>query len=159
MDRERALTILLAKLREDLDASISAARMAIDEATGEQSKAENQYDTRSLEASYLARGQAERVGALRGTIDFLERALALPVSSKAGLGALVEIEGPDGRKFVLLVPRDGGRQIELDGSSLSMLTPSSKLGAAILGASLGDEIEIAAGTGDDSLTYEILSIR
>ena len=45
-----------------------------EEATDEQSKAENKYDTRGLEASYLARGQSRQA---RETEAALEQFAAL----------------------------------------------------------------------------------
>ena len=40
-------------LEAELRALVAAASLALDEATSEESKAENKYDTRSLKASYL----------------------------------------------------------------------------------------------------------
>lgn len=154
LDKQRVYDALLQLLRADLDTQLTAVRMAIDEATGEQSKAENQYDTRSLEASYLARGQSERVGALRGAVDFLERQASARMQ-RAGLGALVHLEASAGNLWVLLVPSEGGRRIIIDGVSISVLTPDSPLGLALLGCTEGDEIEIDA---ERTLQYQILSI-
>jgi hypothetical protein len=51
---------VLAALAAELSGYERSARAAHAEATDEQSKAENKYDTRGLEASYLARGQSRQ---------------------------------------------------------------------------------------------------
>src|SRR5690606_41710128 len=53
-----ALPIL--KLREDANAMLAAAQATREDATHEDNKAENKYDTRGLEASYLAEAQARQ---------------------------------------------------------------------------------------------------
>ena len=52
-----------------LETAEQAQSIARDEATSAESKAEGKYDTRATEASYLARGQAERVVALSEAVD------------------------------------------------------------------------------------------
>ena len=51
---------IIEALNESLAVLEKAARAAHDEATHESSKAENKYDTRGLEAAYLAGGQARQ---------------------------------------------------------------------------------------------------
>jgi transcription elongation GreA/GreB family factor len=154
-ERARVVEVLLAHLRTELAAQEAAARMAMDEATSEESKAENQYDTRSLEASYLARGQAERVGALRRLLGFLELP-SEPATDRVGLGCLVEVESADTPSWIFLVPREGGRRIHVDGTPVSVLTPQSPLGAALLGAGEGDEIEVERG--GKTVVYQVVTV-
>ena len=49
---------IIATLAAELEGYARSARAALEGATDEQNKAENKYDTRGLEASYLARGQS-----------------------------------------------------------------------------------------------------
>ena len=67
--KEAVVKKIIERLQADLELYFKAARAAHFEATHEQSKAENKYDTRGLEASYLARGQSKQAGA-RTTVDF-----------------------------------------------------------------------------------------
>ena len=67
---------LIKKIVEHLSAELAlyhkAARATHAEATHEQSKPENKYDTRGLEASYLARGQSRQAAEIldrHGAID------------------------------------------------------------------------------------------
>ena len=69
VDKRALIEQIVASLAGELEGYERSARSAHAEATDEQSKAENKYDTRGLEASYLARGQsrqaAETASALR----------------------------------------------------------------------------------------------
>src|SRR4051812_31278987 len=58
MTKEELVKAIIAKLNHNLGILERAARAAHAEATHESSKAENKYDTRGLEASYLAGGQS-----------------------------------------------------------------------------------------------------
>lgn len=135
-----SLEATLAKMR----ASAEEARMG---AIHEESRPENDKDTRGLEASYLARGQAERVAAL---VDEVERVRRMPIpelreSSPIALGALVSLERDDGAaRTVFLSPAGGG--IRLGGAlEVQVVTPSTPLGRALLGKHQGDELELQVG--------------
>ena len=58
MDKSHFFQRLLATLREELLHAVNASKDAAEYATNEESRAESQWDTQGLEASYLAAGQA-----------------------------------------------------------------------------------------------------
>ena len=60
---------LAAKLEAELATIRAAAQATHAAATHPDAKAENKYDTRGLEASYLAGAQQERVAELEATLD------------------------------------------------------------------------------------------
>src|SRR5580765_3539685 len=60
MNKTQLLKQIVARLSENLSTLENAARASHAEATHESSKAENKYDTRGLEAAYLAGGQARQ---------------------------------------------------------------------------------------------------
>src|SRR5690606_38783357 len=61
LDKSHVLAALRARLERDLAVATEAQRQTQRGATHEESKPENDKDTRALESSYLARGQAQRV--------------------------------------------------------------------------------------------------
>jgi transcription elongation GreA/GreB family factor len=133
---------LLAKLGADLETLERAHRATCEGATHEEAKPENDKDTRALEQSYLARGQAARIDELRASIagvgalslrEFEERPVAL--------GALVTVEEDGEGSTLLLAPGGGGER--LAGGSVQVVTPRSPLGRALLGKQAGDEVEVA----------------
>src|SRR6185436_13389788 len=123
---------VLEKLAEQLAQAVQLAEQTRKGATHEEAKPENDKDTRALEQSYLARGQAIRVEELRGS---LAQAQTMPIKpfpegSRVSLGALVTAD-EDGEELVfLLAPARGGTK--LDGG-VQVVTPSSPLGRALLG--------------------------
>ena len=132
---------LLARLGADLATLEGAYRATIEGATHEEAKPENDKDTRALEQSYLARGQAARIDELRASIAGVT-ALALRGfdDGPAALGALVSVD-EDGEESTLLVgPCGGGAR--LAGGTVQVVTPSSPLGRALLGKQAGDDVEI-----------------
>jgi len=147
---------LLEKIRAELKASLErlskAAMDAHAAATDPDSKAEGKYDTRSLEASYLAAGQARQVDELAAAVRIFET-FALPdfVREDAiDAGALVEVEMRGETSLLLLVPAAGGMVITEEGQEITLLTPASALYRKLLGMRAGDFLE-----EDDLLVIEV----
>ena len=59
-DKQQLLAALVAQLDGQVDGMSRRAREAAASATHEESRPENDKDTRAIEESYLARGQAKR---------------------------------------------------------------------------------------------------
>src|SRR5216684_6973659 len=72
MDKARLTKQIAASLRENLVILEKAARASHAEATHESSKAESKYDTRGLEAAYLAGGQARQAKEILDSIQIYE---------------------------------------------------------------------------------------
>ena len=131
---------IIARLRAELEGYAQSARSAHAEATDEQSKAENKYDTRGLEASYLARGQSRQVAETRET---LAQYAALPLpdfdpTTPIDLGALVELEMKSGRACYFLGPRAGGMEIVQGRRAVLVISLHSPLGRELVGKRQGD---------------------
>ncbi len=138
--------VVLAKVREQIRAQfermVSAAQTAAEYATDEGSRAESKYDTRGLEASYLAAGQAEKAEEFAEAVHLFEN-LKLPDFGECdpiALGALIEADLDGELVFYLLAPRGGGIVCEHEGCDLTVLTPDSLLGSRLLGLRAGDTI-------------------
>ena len=107
MNKRAIIKKIIAKLTGELEVYFRAAQYARDEATHEQNKAENKYDTRGLEASYLARGQSKQAAELEAAIVEFEKlgGKTLPPGTPIGIGALVEIEMDGEQMFYFLGSR------------------------------------------------------
>ncbi len=94
MNKRAIIKKILGKLADELEVYFRAARFARAEATHEQNKAENKYDTRGLEASYLAHGQSRQAAELEAAIADFEKlkARAFGANEPIEVGALVELE-------------------------------------------------------------------
>jgi len=133
---------LVRRLRADLEGLERAQRGAVEAATHEEAKPENDKDTRALEASYLARGQALRIEQLRAGVAEVE-AFSLRefgATTPIALGAVVTVEDDDGAATLFLAPHGGG--LKLAAGQAGVVTPRSPLGAALLGKREGDDIEV-----------------
>ena len=136
-----------------------ATAAAHDAATNEESAPENKYDTRGLEASYLAGAQSKRLAELERDIDALKRfqPQAFDRDDPIALGALVELDNGTEQRVVFLAPFAGGLRVVFRGGEVSVITPQSPLALRLLGATVGDEL--ALSVGGRSLAYEVLSVR
>src|SRR6476620_7098690 len=97
---------------KSLERAHQASREA---ATHEEAKPENDKDTRALEQSYVARGQALRIEEVRaGLADVRATPVApFPDGRPAALGALVLVDENERRRSLFLFPYGGG--VELGG--------------------------------------------
>lgn len=141
--KDQILEAIRDSLRARLERLLKAAREAHEAATDPGSRAESKYDTRTLEASYLASGQARQVEDLSHAVRMFER-LRLP--DFAGLGAVgpgalvqLRIEGED--KWFLLVPAAGGLEVSLQERMITLLSPESPLYQQLLGLAVGELVE------------------
>lgn len=126
-------------------------------ATHEESRPENEHDTRAVEASYLAAGQAMRYEDLRKNASILKQFpwREFSPSEPIAIGALVELSLGKDTLTYLLAPVCGGYKVEISGKPIHIITAESKLGQALLDKYVGDEVEIQTRTARN---YEIRAI-
>lgn len=159
MDKRKLIAAILESLEKDLEVQKAAALATYQAATGEESKAENEYDTRGLEASYLAGAQAKRVGEIEELLTiykFVEIKNFSP-KDKIGATALVKVDLNGKTSLLFLLPKGGGVSIPFEGQTVQVLTPNSPLGEALVGLQQGDTAFVETGP-DRAKEYEILSV-
>ena len=153
---------LVQKILDHLSAELAlyqkAARAAHAEATHEQSKAENKYDTRGLEASYLARGQSRQAAEI---VQAIEQFKKLPLKNYSpndaiDLGAIVELQGKAERSFYFIGPRAGGTEILHEKKEVLVITPPSPLGQQLVRKKQGDRLQIEIGGRQN--VYSVVSV-
>jgi transcription elongation GreA/GreB family factor len=142
---------IVAQLAGELELYAKAARAAHAEATHEQSKAENKYDTRGLEASYLARGQSRQAAETAQALKQFEsmQLRRFGPDDPIDLGAVVEIERAGERSIYFIGPRAGGTEVRHEKQEVLVVTPQSPLGQQLVGKKQGDRIRIEAGGAQD----------
>jgi transcription elongation GreA/GreB family factor len=144
MNKRVLIKKIVNRLAEELEIYFRAARASRTEATHEQSKAENKYDTRGLEASYLARGQSKQAAEIQGAIAAFENldARAFGEADPVDMGAFVELE-LDGEKAAYFVgPRAGGTEVMHDRREVLVITPESPLGRQLMGRKQGEVLKL-----------------
>jgi transcription elongation GreA/GreB family factor len=148
-DKQRILKLLSESVGADLATMSAAQRKVVEGATHPENKPENDKDTRALEQSYLARGQAQRVVELQGALNQL-KALELrdfSASTPIALGALVAVD--DGREVVhyFIAPAGGGVKVMLGSLEVRVVTLKSPIARALLGKREGDDVELRTPQG------------
>ena len=146
-NKARVMAALLAELEERVEVMKASADTTREGATHEESRAENDKDTRGLEASYLARGQAKRVVELQDDLAAIRHLpnRAFAPAEAISEGALILVEVDERHQCFLMVRRGGGVRVEVDGIEVQVLSPSSPVGRALLGCQEGDEFTLQLG--------------
>ncbi|MES2964391.1 MAG: GreA/GreB family elongation factor [Bdellovibrionota bacterium] len=159
MDKKELVKRVLEKLEEERVALAQAARNTYEAATHEESEAEDQYDTRGLEASYLAGAQAKRVAEVEQFITMLKFLEAKDFDEETAISAtaLVELDHDGKTTWVFLLPKGGGMTVEFEGHAVQIVTPKSPMGEALVGRHTGDLALV--DTGKETREYEIVSVR
>jgi transcription elongation GreA/GreB family factor len=154
IDKRALLEAVRARVAADLEAVTTTQRETHAGATHEESRPENDKDTRALEASYLARGLARRVGELE---DAVRRLAAVELRGFAeddaiAATAVVDLEDDDGRsQRYFLLPAGGGVKVDAAGGPVQVLTPGSPLGRLLLGKRVDDQVELRTPRGARAL--------
>lgn len=158
IDKQALIDKLIAKLKEEHDRLAEAALHTYEAATHEESEAEDQYDTRGLEASYLAGAQAKRVAAIEQTLHSLRTLKFREFTGDDPIGetALVELEHDGKTNYCLLLPHGGGLSVDHNGQHVQVITPKSPLGEALVGRTAGDVAVI--DVNNQTKEYEIISV-
>ena len=133
---------IIQHLAAELEHFAQSARAAHAEATHEQSKAENKYDTRGLEASYLAHGQNRQAAETAQALQLFQHLEVRDFGADEAveLGALVGLERNDGRALYFVAPRAGGTEIVIGKREVLVITPHSPLGQQLVGRKKGERL-------------------
>src|SRR5471032_1493089 len=158
MNKRAIIKKIIARLTDELEIYFRAAKFSRAEATHESSKAESKYDTRGLEASYLARGQSKQAAELEAAIAEFEKlpAKKFADAEPVGLGALVELETGGENLFYFIGPRAGGTEILHEKKEILVITPQSPLGEQLMGKKSGELLQLAFGGAKQ--TAKIISV-
>lgn len=158
MDKQKLLELILEQLEEDHSILLQAATAAHSAATHEENIPDSKYETLSVEASYIAQGQANRAQEIRLAVESfrnLEPA-SCPPDGPIRLGALVLLADEEGqRRRLFLGPAAGGMKLNLNAEEVMIITPDSPLGRTMLGKQVGDIFEFTSA--NHQREYEILT--
>lgn len=150
----------MAVLSEELEGYHRSARAAHAEATDPQCKAENKYDTRGLEASYLAHGQSQNAAEV---VQALEQFGALTIRAfgkgdAIDIGALVELERGGETVWYFMGPKAGGTEVKMDGGTVVLvITPQSPMGQQLMRHKQGERFDARVGRKSEKI--RILEVK
>ena len=131
--------------RSSLETRMADSR---DEATHEQSRPENKYDTRALEASYLAHGQGRRLVDLVRVIGWLDSLNTDVPHQRVGPGSLLRLDDVEmpSERWLLLSPV-GGESISMGDQQVDLVGVQAPMAQACMGLEVDDEVALQRPTG------------
>lgn len=159
MNKAAVVKKLIAELEKKVALYVGAANAAHAEATDEENKAEDKYDTRGLEASYLAAGQSKQMAE---TASALQQFASLKLrkftaDTPIDLTALVALESKLETNFYFIGPSAGGTEVEHEKKTVLVITPQSPLGQQLVGRKEGDRLKIKIGRFTED--YAVASVE
>ncbi|HTS18239.1 MAG TPA: GreA/GreB family elongation factor [Verrucomicrobiae bacterium] len=149
---------IVEQLTEQLGTLADASRTMHADASDEQNKAEDKYDTRGLETAYLASSQARLATEIENAIATYQK-LELRRFGKddpIDLTALVELESAGTRTLYFIGPSRGGMEIQHRGTEILVITTESPLGQQLIGKKTGDRIRLQ--TRGPAQEFRVLSV-
>lgn len=149
IDKKALVALIINELEQELAQAINAANEAHAAAVDDQSVAETQYDTLAIEASYLAEGQSRRVQELQiAILDYqLLRLLDFNEHKPITLTAFVQLyDDSKTQHWFFIGPAAGGFRCKLNDQHITVITPQSPMGLALLDKCQNDDIEVMLGS-------------
>lgn len=157
MNKKKIIQSLIERLNKELVEAEVAFASARELATQDDLKSEGKYDTRAIEASYLAGAQGKRVEEIKLDIQMLEDIDITQTSSdKLQLGSLALIRYNNQDRYYFISSTSGGSLIMVDETPILVISVFSPIGDAALGLSKGETFEVE--TPKEARAYQILNI-
>ena len=160
MNKLQIITKITKLLTSELTLATNAASTAHSDAIDDQSVAETQYDTLAIEASYLAEGQSKRVQEYQEALKAYQQLNSpdFDQNTPIGLTALIQLSKDQaGKSWFFIGPFAGGFRCNLDDQLITVITPASPMGQALMDKYQDDDIEIQLGS--EKLTDTICSVK
>ncbi len=145
-------SLLVSQLMPLIEEEIRVLQRSLDSAseaaTHPESKPENKYDTRGLEASYLAGAQRERLQELKSMLLLLQNMPLRDFAEDARIApsALVELEQDGKSSLYFILPLGAGFSLQWEGQAVLVLTPQAPLGQVLMNKMVGDTVKLKTGT-------------
>jgi len=130
--------------------------MARDTATHKDCLGSSKYETMGLEASYLAQGQGTRLLELERSLAYFKQ-VKLQQSKSITLETYIMLNDEDDKQTWLWMAGDaGGLKISYQQQTITVITPKSPLGKAMIGKNIDDEFSLKLMGKEKS--FEVLSL-
>jgi transcription elongation GreA/GreB family factor len=147
LDKKRILNELVTKAKNDFEGLKAALGTTKGHASDSEMKAEGKYDTRSIEAGYLAGAQKVRVDELENEVKLLEEINLNHNNDNICVGSLVEIELNNQKRLYFISSTSGGTILNIDNNPILVISAFSPIGDCAIGLSKGDTFDIENKNG------------
>lgn len=147
--KQQLVKQIIEVLKKDRETLHRAASETHSSSTDAESKQEGKYDTRGLEASYLAEAQAEQLALLDEQMMKLSQLDLDNLDEETVVsGALVLFTTDEEEYGYFILPAGGGQSVHYEGLDFTVITPSSPIASGLIGKEVGAFIDLPkVGTG------------
>jgi transcription elongation GreA/GreB family factor len=145
INKQDLVALIISELKQTLHQAINAANETHAAAVDDESVAETQYDTLAIEAGYLAEGQSRRVQELQAAIQSYQSLslLSFEQNQTISLSALVQLsQDKESKHWFFIGPAAGGFRCQLNEKNITVITPKSPMGLALVGKYQDDDVEV-----------------
>ncbi|MCB9062193.1 MAG: hypothetical protein H6622_11790 [Halobacteriovoraceae bacterium] len=141
MDKQRIKDQLLSKFQLDLSKAKESLNTTQDFLKSDDLAQESKYDTRSIEAGYLADGQRKRIEEIEQDIQLIQD-ITTDLCHSVAIGSLVLLEINKIQKWYYYSPTSGGTILTIDGHPVVVISVFSPIGAQSVGLAEKDSFEV-----------------
>ena len=159
IDKAELIQQLVEKTKKSFSDAIAASESSKDLNNQAELKQEGKYDTRAIEAGYLAGAQAKRTEELKQELQLVEELNPRDFEANEPItpGALVELELNGKTQTYFLCHTSGGTILQSQGRIILVISVFSPLGNEMLDYKKGDSFEVE--TPKETREYLIKSVR
>lgn len=158
IDKADVVAAAIGELEAERDRMHRFAEETRKAATHEEARPENDKDTRGLEQSYLARGQAMRVEDLGESIQLLRFMTIVSAPDVVQVGTLVTVLNlDDDLERTLFVAPVGGVVVEVSAQKITLIHTNTPMGRALLGKREGDDFVLKIAGRERE--FEVVTVR
>ncbi|MCT4642177.1 MAG: hypothetical protein N4A33_07735 [Bacteriovoracaceae bacterium] len=149
--KEKIRDHILKKLKTELKGISQASQTTTDYSQSEDLKSEGKYDTRAIEAKYLADAQQGRVNMLRKEINLLKN-FEFKKSSIIVVGSIIFLNN---NTIYLILPISGQGRLFIDNQKIISISTQNELAKDLIGLEVDDSFEHPT-TGKELLITKII---
>jgi hypothetical protein len=128
MNKSTIVSQLKQKLEKELSESLAASASTKGLSSSDDLKSEGKYDTRAIEAGYLASAQMRRVEELKGELALLDEMIIDLPNEHICVGHLVTLEFNSKIQYYFISSTSGGTILQVEGSPILVISAFSPLG-------------------------------
>ena len=156
MDKQVLIQIIVESLQQELAKLHSiVAQARLDVIHGEM-KQEGKYDTRSIEAGYLAGAHKRRLEELQAAVDSVRLMSVDRGVEKITVGSYVELRQGEELKRYFIVSIAAGFEVSVEGQKVFVISHNSPLARKLWGKQAGDGLELV--NRGEIFDYEITKL-
>jgi transcription elongation GreA/GreB family factor len=156
IDKQKIIDQLKHRLQVELDKAKQAFETTRKHTTSKELQAEGKYDTRSIEAGYLAGAQKKRVAELEQEVELLGEINIKHTPEAISVGSLAEIEFNQIKRLYFISSSSGGTLLKVDEHPILVISAFSPIGIQAIG--LGRDESFFVERPDEVRQYQIINI-